>query len=183
MKLPKHIRRWTGLVFGLLGLIAGLAIWLRWRLPPPQAPAELPAQAQAAVPHQTAAAESSTSVSEQLAEPQAPVVAAALPSAAAPAPAMLSPAPAAAPGMAALPAPDREQSENPPPAEGAPAQIQTDGLRGSARMYAAHAPLRAPEVADPDSATNKKIMQTMVLKALRANTPEPTQARHQEGKR
>jgi hypothetical protein len=33
-------------------------------------------------------------------------------------------------------------------------------------MYAAHAPLRTPEVADPDSAANKQIPQTMVLKAL-----------------
>ena len=36
----------------------------------------------------------------------------------------------------------------------------------TARMYAAHASLRTPEVADPDSAANKKILQTMVLKAL-----------------
>ena len=34
------------------------------------------------------------------------------------------------------------------------------------RMYAAHAPLRVPEVADPDSAANREILQTMVLKAL-----------------
>ncbi len=34
------------------------------------------------------------------------------------------------------------------------------------RMYAAHAPLRVPEVADPDSDTNRKILQTMVLKAI-----------------
>gem|GEM_PF-6836219 len=33
-------------------------------------------------------------------------------------------------------------------------------------MYAAHASLRAPEVADPDSAANKRILSTMVAKAL-----------------
>jgi hypothetical protein len=33
-------------------------------------------------------------------------------------------------------------------------------------MYMAHAPLRTPEVADPDSATNQKVLQTMVEKAL-----------------
>ena len=36
----------------------------------------------------------------------------------------------------------------------------------TARMYAAHAPLRTGEVADPDSKTNRKILQTMVTKAL-----------------
>jgi hypothetical protein len=42
-------------------------------------------------------------------------------------------------------------------------------------MYAAHAPLRAPEVADPDSASNKQILRTMVAKALaRSATPPPS---------
>jgi hypothetical protein len=34
------------------------------------------------------------------------------------------------------------------------------------RMYAAHFPLRTPEVADPDSPSNRQILQTMVQKAL-----------------
>jgi hypothetical protein len=35
-------------------------------------------------------------------------------------------------------------------------------------MYMAHASLRTPEVADPDSTTNRQILQTMIAKALRA---------------
>lgn len=34
------------------------------------------------------------------------------------------------------------------------------------RMYLAHASLRTPEVADPDSVTNREILQTMIGKAL-----------------
>ena len=34
-------------------------------------------------------------------------------------------------------------------------------------MYLAHAPLRTPEVADPDSDSNRKILQAMVEKGLR----------------
>lgn len=36
----------------------------------------------------------------------------------------------------------------------------------TAQMYAAHASLRAPEVADPDSKSNREILQTMVTKSL-----------------
>lgn len=36
------------------------------------------------------------------------------------------------------------------------------------RMIAAHAPLRTPAVANPDSEENRQILQTMVLKALAA---------------
>jgi hypothetical protein len=44
----------------------------------------------------------------------------------------------------------------------------------TAQMYAAHAPLRVPEVADPDSKTNREILQTMIRKAVAAPaTPSP----------
>jgi len=47
-------------------------------------------------------------------------------------------------------------------------------LAATARMYAAHAPLRTPEVADPDSKTNKQILGTMVAKLLaQPATPPP----------
>ena len=39
-------------------------------------------------------------------------------------------------------------------------------VRATLRMYAAHAPLRQPPVADPDSVENKRIMQAMIAKAL-----------------
>ncbi len=39
-------------------------------------------------------------------------------------------------------------------------------VAATVRMIAAHAPLRVREVADPDSASNKEILNTMVQKAL-----------------
>lgn len=39
------------------------------------------------------------------------------------------------------------------------------------RMYMAHAPLRTPEVADPDSGQNRVILETMVTKALQRSRP------------
>jgi hypothetical protein len=37
---------------------------------------------------------------------------------------------------------------------------------GTERMYEAHAPLRTPDFANADSAANRQVLQTMVLKAL-----------------
>ena len=54
------------------------------------------------------------------------------------------------------------------------AQAPLEELAATARMYAAHAPLRSPEVADPDSAANRQILSTMVAKALaQPATPPP----------
>jgi hypothetical protein len=75
---------------------------------------------------------------------------------------MTAPVPVAQqPAAAPAPAPEMK-----PPA--APVRVAENPaeLAATARMYAAHAPLRVPEVADPDSATNKQILQTMVTKAL-----------------
>lgn len=60
----------------------------------------------------------------------------------------------------------------------APAPVQNE-TAATARMYAAHAPLRTPEVADPDSAANRQILQTMVFKALArsATPPAPVSAK------
>jgi len=50
-----------------------------------------------------------------------------------------------------------------------------DEIAATAGMYAAHAPLRTPEVADPDSKANRQVLQVMVAKALaRAATPQAT---------
>ena len=46
-----------------------------------------------------------------------------------------------------------------------PPALSTES-RATLQMYAAHAPLRAPELANPDSTTNRQILQTMVQKAL-----------------
>jgi hypothetical protein len=57
--------------------------------------------------------------------------------------------------------------ETPPAAVAKPlAPQQAEEVAATARMYLAHAPLRTPEVADPNSPANKQILQTMVLKAL-----------------
>jgi hypothetical protein len=61
-----------------------------------------------------------------------------------------------------------------PAAEPAPAG-QTE-IAATRRMYLAHAPLRAPEVANPDSESNRRILQTMVQKTLRAPAPAPASA-------
>ncbi|HLP23595.1 MAG TPA: hypothetical protein VK139_06100 [Microbacteriaceae bacterium] len=52
-----------------------------------------------------------------------------------------------------------------------PTPSPTDEVAATERMYLAHAPLRDPEVADPDSGTNRRILETMVLKGL---TPQAT---------
>ena len=49
-----------------------------------------------------------------------------------------------------------------------------DEVAATERMYVAHSSLRAPEVADPDSDSNRRILQTMVEKALSAPTIAPT---------
>jgi hypothetical protein len=41
------------------------------------------------------------------------------------------------------------------------------------QMIMAHAPLRVPEVADPDSTTNRQILQTMVTKAISRTEKKP----------
>lgn len=48
-------------------------------------------------------------------------------------------------------------------------QVQSEAnpeLVATARMYAAHASLRASEVADPDSQSNRQILRTMIDKSL-----------------
>ena len=50
----------------------------------------------------------------------------------------------------------------------------TDEVAATERMYLAHAPLRTREVADPDSESNRRILQTMVGKALRQDSSPPT---------
>lgn len=60
----------------------------------------------------------------------------------------------------------------------APITKYTNEVAATHRMYAAHAPLRAPAVANPDSVQNRQILQTMVNKALsRANGTQSTAAK------
>lgn len=50
-------------------------------------------------------------------------------------------------------------------------------LVGTRRMIAAHAPLRTPAVADPDSVENKRILQAMVFKALERSSSDSSPAK------
>jgi hypothetical protein len=71
-----------------------------------------------------------------------------------------------------------QTGQQPSPLEAAPGTqvasapvVETAGVMATEvmatrRMYAEHAPLRALDVADPDSEANREILQTMVLKAL-----------------
>jgi hypothetical protein len=70
------------------------------------------------------------------------------------------PVPTSAPSV--TPAPVAAPTVTPPP----PVPENEVEAAATARMYAAHAPLRTPELADPDSQSNKRILQTMVQKAL-----------------
>lgn len=61
-----------------------------------------------------------------------------------------------------------DTSLSPLPAVAAPvaSQPRSEAI-GTAQMYAAHAPLRVPSLADPDSPENRFILYQMVTKALR----------------
>jgi hypothetical protein len=65
----------------------------------------------------------------------------------------------------------------PPPAVAKPAPPANPAVMAATeRMYLAHASLRTPEVADPDSASNRQILDTMVAKALARRTHPPESA-------
>jgi hypothetical protein len=51
-------------------------------------------------------------------------------------------------------------------------------LVGTAQMVAAHSSLRMPEVADPDSNTNRQILQVMVAKALNHSSGQASALPH-----
>jgi len=49
-------------------------------------------------------------------------------------------------------------------------------MAASVRMYEAHSSLRTAAVANPDSPENRKVLQTMVMKALESNKPQAVPA-------
>ena len=65
-----------------------------------------------------------------------------------------------------LPAPSNVVEPTAAPAPEAATPRSAVEMAGTERMVLAHAPLRTPEVADPDSAANRQILRTMVAKAL-----------------
>ncbi len=144
-------------------LLLGLALW--YFQPPTPAAAPL-AQAKPVAPAPVAQSEIS-SAGQGSAPALAPVTSAPI---SAPAPAAIAqlPAPAAPPAPSASALQPFSSSALPSP------EPQAREEAATARMYAAHAPLRTPEVADPDSAANKRVLSTMVAKALaRPATPPP----------
>lgn len=151
-----------------LALAAGL--WLLTRPHPVAGPAISPVAQSPAVPTAAApvSAETSPPLEPTVASPVATVSVTPLP-----APASATPVPVAA---------HATTKESPPPAieSGAPMLPAENAaeLAATARMYAAHAPLRAREVADPDSEANKRILGTMVSKLLTAPPVPDSTGRH-----
>lgn len=76
-------------------------------------------------------------------------------------------------------APADEKESAPAEAEsGVDVPTRPAEVLGTVRMIAAHASLRAPEVADPDSAANREILQAMIGKALLRSGAEVPPASH-----
>lgn len=69
--------------------------------------------------------------------------------------------PTAEPSGEAAPAVAAEAASEP-----APQEPPSDEVLATRAMYAAHASLRSAEVDDPDSATNQRVKQEMIAKAL-----------------
>jgi hypothetical protein len=146
----------------LLIAIVGAGIWLSFRerseaagstpitaIPPRNAQPEHAVAPAAAVPSETSA----PSVISTAGTPT-PALSASV----------ANPVPSVAPTAAATPT--QPSAAGPVP--------QSAEVRSTRAMYMAHAPLRAPAVADPDSEQNRQILQSMVTKALsRASQAQP----------
>ncbi len=168
MSNPKNSRRWWvgGAVVALLGL-AG------WWLSRSARPAVVNHETGMAVSSPSVDAPAPSSLPNQPAseKPAATPTVASVPAPAGPAvPAVSTPpssqvtTPVTLPEKSARPIDAKSDAET--AAASGVIPRPTSEAQATARMYAAHASLRTPEVADPDSKANKQILQTMVLKAL-----------------
>lgn len=148
-------RRSLSVTVLLLALVAGLALWYFRTDSQPAAPMVTkpkPAPAVAAPASKPIEAQAEPAAVGQAKPVEAPQFS--LPSVSSPVTtASAQPAPAT---PAATPAAFTAQSS----------ELSQEEVAATARMYAAHAPLRTPEVSDPDSETNRRILQTMVTKAI-----------------
>lgn len=145
------------LVLGAAGFLvaAGLVWWLLRPAPPASAPvAGTPPITVPAAPDATQAPASAPAPSAPVAAHRGEVA-----PAAASAPVEVATAPSAQPAPVPVA----------PSAIVAQPQPVIDEVVATERMYLAHAPLREPEVSDPDSETNRRILETMVTKALAAS--------------
>lgn len=157
-------------VVAVLALLLAAGLWLLNR-PHPAAPKNYPAQSAGATAPTPAVAEPATTIAASPAGATAPVAVAQSPSPAAP------PAQHASAFQFSVPT-AASATPSPSPLTFTPTSRtqQAREVAATARMYAAHAPLRTPEVADPDSKANKRILSTMVAKALaQPATPPPGQ--------
>lgn len=71
------------------------------------------------------------------------------------------------PSESSVPASDKDETDQMTATKSpsSPRQVPAQMI-GTRRMIAAHAPLRIPAIADPDSVENKRILQAMIFKAL-----------------
>lgn len=150
----------------LMVLVTGVALWcFRSK---PAAPLAAPvAQKSISAP----AAEPVAETGNETSVPPKSASVAAAPSTGTPAPMTANPAtPVSQVAGGASPdtviSSERPQYAPPEPPKPNPENKLVSGQVATARMYAAHASLRTPEVADPDSTANKQILSTMVAKAL-----------------
>ena len=151
----------------LIGLMAVVAVGLGWWLLTCGGPGTAPLATAAPVPRAAAPAAVVAPAGQPAPtpEPAAPAVAAA-------------PVAAAVPVVVkALPLPPAVAVPVPVPVTAEPLPLPVvpiDEVAATERMYLAHASLRAPEVADPDSETNRRILETMVTKALAPPVATPS---------
>jgi len=162
-KQKKYSRWWLGLTIVIL---AGLALW--YFQPKLVVPSAIPlAQTQPAAPTTTFPGSAAENLPNRESAP------AAVPAVVQPA-AVASIPPPVLPVAHSLTAPERVVQNIEKSATVVVAAKNPSETAATARMYAAHSSLRAPELADPDSATNKQILGTMVAKLLtQPATPPP----------
>ena len=150
------------LTLAVLTLLIPLGLWFQGRRAPAPTPAHL------AQPAPTDARPESPSTAST------PPVSVPTP-ATAHSTAKASPAPAAPTPVAATAAPAASPTSASSGTPGAPAthadKRESPEVTATRRMYGAHASLRSPELADPDSETNRRVLQTMVEKALSRQNP------------
>ena len=171
----KSSRRTFSLTFALV-LLAGLALWYFRSKPaaPQAAVAQTPTASPVAKPRdepfvaqQTLSEVGQPAPTAPAAEPQSALQTTTQPLA------QLSVDQTTKPASPAAAKPDETRAQ-PYAVSAAVPQSHPEEIAATARMYAAHASLRTPEVADPDSKANKQILQTMVLKALARQDSAPT---------
>ncbi len=138
----------------LMAVVAGTG--LIWWLFAPEAPTSAPVATTSLVPIATVNPPVATAAA--MSTPAAPVVQ----------PGQMIPVPMAPKVVPAQNALSPSAKIQPVVAPATAAAARNAEVVATERMYLAHASLRDPEVADPDSGTNRRILQTMVTKTLQA---------------